>query len=395
MKQFSCTPFIVLILLCCGSPEPEIKPELKTVSIDLSQALTLSFDSVFKVEELISLQGSENLPIRSINRLFKKEEVYWILTNDLIILSDLEGNLIKLISNKGMGPGEYQSLDDIRWNEKDQLMEVLDRTEGKILSYSLSGEFEKEWKNRFLYTALSFSPYEGDYLVYGGTFFEGEGDRLVLVSTETGEKTNGFIPLGKERNFLNVINNDTFFQNHQSLEFFFSDNDTIYRIDADGAYPEVVFDPGQYKVTEEILQRDFENIMEFRQELSRGNQISLFTIQPTQKNYYLRFRQQNEFFPSVYNRSTGEIRIIKNWDSDFGPEFEKLGSFFIFAPIASDADFLYFPLDPYEVKSAVDELQDHPNLEDFLESNQYIKEIYENFENYENPYILKVSIREF
>lgn len=398
MKKLSHFLLIILgipFLKGCESTQYDDIKNLAVVSIDLEKAQTLPFDSVFQVDELITLLGSENLPIKKIKRLEKQGLQYWVLTSDFILITDLNGNMIRQIADKGEGPGEFQSLDDIRWNETSQAMEILDRTSGKLLSYNISGDFQKEWKNKFLYTSLSFYPMGKDYLIYGGAFFDGEGHRLINVSRESGEKTIGYLPIEKEKNFLNVINNDVFFDNQTTLELFFSDRDTIYSISNDMVSPSVIFNPGANKVPNELYQSDFTSIMEYLEELKKNNYITLFTIQPTLNYYYLRFRQQSNFYPSILQKSSGKFKLIKAWDSGFGAEFSELSSYFIFAPIASDEEHLYFSLDPYAVKTAIDNLKDHPKLSEFLTAYPRIQEVYNQFPTYENPYILKLSIREF
>lgn len=384
-----------LFFSSCNSSHDEDKKQSIEVSFDLKNAESDQFDSVFQIQEVFPLLGSEDVPIKRVKRLIKQEKSYWLLAPDLILLTDLEGRVIRTISDKGQGPGEFQSLDDIRWNESSQLMEVLDRTSGKLISYNVAGDFQKEWKNRFLYTSLSFFPLGKEYLIYGGAFFDGEGDRLILVSPESGEKTNGFLPINNERNFLNVLNHDVFFGSQSGVELFFSDRDTIYSIATEQVFPLVTFNAGSNKVPREVYQRNFTNIMEYREELKKQNYVTLFTIQPTNKHYYLRFRHQSDFYPAILEKSSGKLKLIKAWDSGFGTEFEDLSSYFTLAPIGSEKDHIYFSIDPYEVKSTIEKLKDHPNLSAFLKANPRIREIYEQFDNYENPYILKLSIREF
>lgn len=387
--------FVLLSFGACTSVQRDIPLDTVTVQFDLKQAAILNFDSVFIIEDLILLENSMDLPISNLNRIIKKKSSYWILTPEFVLITDIQGKVTRIISDLGEGPGEFQSLDDIRWNESSQLMEILDGTSGKILSYSEKGDFQKEWKNKFLYAALSFTPVGRNYLIYGGAFFDGEGDRLLEVFPESGEKIKGFLPINKERNFLNVLNHDVFFESQSGLDLFFSDRDTIYSITSHQVSPRVIFNAGANKVPEIVYQGDFTNILEYREELRKGNYITLFTIQPTEDAYYLRFRYQSDFYPAILEKSSNRLKLIRNWNSDFGVEFRDLSSFFTFAPIGSDETHIYFSVDPYEIKSAIDELKDHPNLSAFLEANPRIREIYERFDEYENPYILKLRIREF
>lgn len=389
--QFS----LVYILTGCNPQNNDVEVDVEVLFVDLDLSNYVPFNSVFNLDKLIPLKGTQDNPINKIKRLIKHEETFWILSTNEILITDLNGQLLRTISSEGEGPSEYQSLDDIRWNKSSQLMDVLDRTSGKLISYTQEGEFEKEWRNQYLYAALSFLPAENDYYIYGGVFFQGDGDRIILVSTETGGKLQGYIPIGKERNFLSIINNDSFYELTNDVEFFFSDNDTVYSISSNEIQSKYIFDFGKYKMPKDFLDRDFENIMVYRNESSIRNYVTLFNIQPTEDYYYLRFRQNTNFYPTVLNRATNEIKIIHNWDSGFGEEFDNLSAYFFYAPIGSDEQYLYASVDPYAVKSEIEKLKDHPNLAAFLEANPPIKTIYENFSRYENPYLLKLSIKAF
>jgi len=387
--------FVICTLTGCNDQKNNSQEAEEVIFINLDHAKSVAFASVFNLEELIPLKGTEDNPIKQIKRLIKHDEAIWLLSSNEILITDLNGQLIKIISSIGEGPNEYQSLDDIRWNKSSQLMEVLDRTSGKLISYSRVGEYIKEWKNQYLYTALSFMPTENNYYIYGSVFFQGDGDRIVLVSSETGEKLQGYLPIGKERNFLNIINNDAFYEKENDVEIFFSDNDTIYSISSNEIQAKYIFDYGKYKMPGDFLDRDFKNIMEYRNESNKLNYITLFNIQPTDEFYYLRFRQNTNFYPSIFNRATNAVKIIKNWDSGFGEEFDKLSSYFFYTPIGSDEQYLYASVDPYAVKSEIEKLEDHPNLSAFLDANPPIQMIYDNFNQYENPYLLKLRIKEF
>lgn len=387
--------FLLAVSLGCTAPQKEKDKDQKVVTVDLNKARSFDFDSVFKVEDHFPLGGTENLPIKRVKRLIKHESSYWLLTTDLILLTDLQGTVIRTISDKGEGPGEFQSLDDIRWNNTSRSMEILDRTSGKIISYNKSGEFQKEWKNRYLYAAQSFFSQGKDYLIYGGTSFDGDGNRLVRVSSETGEIQSGYLPLGKEKNYLNVTNHDTFSNLDRGLEFYYSYQDTVYSVEESALRPKYIFDFKEFTTPKSIYNRDFQDILAFELELQSKNFASVFYIKTLSDFIFLRVLQSSVFSTILINRNSLNVKVVKNWESDFGPEFEKLTSYFMFSPIASDESCLYFSVDPYAIKSAIEQLKDHPNLSAFLEANPRIREINDRFDEYENPYILKLSIREF
>jgi hypothetical protein len=386
--------FILSILVAnCSSPDKKDRIESKSITINLEGANPERFDSLFAIEELISIGGSEDLPLNQIKRILTRKNNYWLLTSNKIILLDVNGVLLDSISRPGDGPGEFQSVDDIRWNESSNLIEVLDKNSGKLLRFNSKGEFQNEWNNPYLYLATSFIPQGDDYFIYGGVFFNGDGDRAVLVSGKTGEKKKGFSKIGNERSYLSVLNNDTFYAKDEAIEFFYSDCDTLYTLDEDGSNAQYILNFGKFQTPREFFDRSFENIMDFRNQAAANDYASVFSIQPTDKDLFLFIIQGPKFYTVIVDRTTDKIKIAKGWTTEFGMDFSNLSSYFVYTPIGSDSKFLYFAVDPYSIKSGIDKLNGNPSLPEFLKKNPYINIIYQDFDKYENPYILKVKVK--
>ncbi len=388
--------FIVsAIFINCSSPDKKDIIESKSITINLQDANPERFDSIFAIEEMISIGGSEDIPIKQIKRILARENKYWILTSNQIFHLDASGKILDPISRLGNGPGEFQSVDDIRWNEDFDFLEVLDKTSGKLLRFNSKGEFQNEWKNPYLYLATSFMPQGDDYFIYGGVFFSGDGDRTVLVSGKTGEKKKGFSKIGNERSYLSVLNNDTFYAKDGDIEFFYSDSDTLYTLTEYGSSAKYLVDFGKFQTPQEFFDRSFENIMDFRNQAATNDYASVFSIQPTDKHFFLFVIQGSKFYTAIVDRSTNEVRTAKGWSTEFGGDFSNLSSYLAYTPIGSDSQFLYFSIDPYAIKSEVDKLKGNPSLPEFLKMNPSIDRIYQDFDAYENPYILKTRINDF
>jgi hypothetical protein len=388
--------FIVSVLFInCSSPNKKNTIESKSITVNLQDANPERFDSIFAMEELISIGGSEDIPIKQIKRILSRENNLWLLTSNKILLLDGSGKILDSISRMGDGPGEFQSVDDIRWNEDSNFIEVLDKNSGKLLRFNSKGEFQNEWNNPYLYLATSFIPQGDDYFIYGGVFFNGDGDRTVLVSGKTGEKKKGFSKIGNERSYLSVLNNDTFYATDGDIEFFYSDSDTLYTLSENGSSIKYIFDFGKFQTPREFFDRSFENIMDFRNQAAANNYASVFSIQPTDKHFFLFIIQGSKFYTAILDRTTNEVRVAKGWSTEFGMDFSNLSSYLAYTPIGSDSQFLYFSIDPYSIKSEIDKLNGNPSLPEFLKMNPDIDRIYQDFDKYENPYIFKIRINDF
>ena len=336
IHNLSRVTIVYLLFFSCSSPEKIDTNNSKLIAINLEDANPEEFNSIFSTEELISIRESEDIPIKQIKRILAIQNNYWLLTSNRIILLDANGVILDSISRQGDGPGEFQSVDDIRWNEDSNFIEVLDKNNGKLLRFNSKGEFQNEWNNPYLYLATSFMPNGDDYFIYGGLFFNGDGDRAVLVSGKTGEKKNGFSKIGHERSYLSVLNNDTFYTKDEEIEFFYSDSDTLYTLSEYGSNAKYIMDFGKFQTPKEFFDRDFENIMDFRNQAAANDYASVFSIQPTDKYIFIFVIKGSNFYTSIVDRATNKVRIAKGWANQYGEDFSDLSSFFIYTPIGSD-----------------------------------------------------------
>lgn len=388
--------FIVSVLFInCSSLNKKDTIESKLVTINLEDANPERFDSIFAIEEMISIGGSEEIPIKQIKRILSRENKYWLLSSNKIFHLDTNRKILDSFSRLGNGPGEFQSVDDIRWNEGSNFLEVLDKNSGKLLRFNSIGEFQNEWKNPYLYLATSFIPHGDDYFIYGGVFFNGDGDRTVLVSGKTGKKKKGFNKIGSERSYLSVLNNDTFYAKNGDIEFFYSDNDTIYSLSEAETNPKYIMDFGKFQTPSAFFNRSFEDIMDFRNQAAANDYASVFSIQPTDKHFFLFVIQGSKFYTAIINRSTNKVRTANGWSTEFGMDFSELSSYLAYTPIGSDNQYLYFSIDPYSIKSEIEKMKGNPSLPEFLKMNPNIDRIYQDFDKYENPYLLKIRINDF
>jgi hypothetical protein len=115
--------------------------------------------------------------------------------------------------------------------------------------------------------------------------------------------------------------------------------------------------------------------------------------QPTDKHVFHFLIQGSKFYTAILDRTTAEVRVALGWTTEFGSDFSNLSSYMSYTPIGSDSQFLYFSVDPYAIKSEIDKMDGNPSLPEFLKANPYIDRIYQDFDTYENPYILKLKIK--
>jgi hypothetical protein len=145
--------------------------------INAEKAIKLDYtDLMTKVTDLKYVYLNTEEPIGEIKQLLLHNERIYIFDRltEQVFIFDMNGNLIKLISNMGGGPDEYSGISDITINN-DTLI-IKDKFLPKILFYSPDGEyFGKE----------TFSPPGSDFIVFKGRYYLTQGYKQSFDRNDT------------------------------------------------------------------------------------------------------------------------------------------------------------------------------------------------------------------
>ena len=140
LSVFSMSVFGIFTYMTIGCTHSSI--ESTVVEIDCTKEVYNSdiFDSLFNYNSYVILEDTENSKISNIDKVYVSDDKIVILDNRTrILIFSQEGKFVKSIEHRGHGNGEYLSLND--FIVKGDSLYCLDRLEGKVLVYSLDGNF--------------------------------------------------------------------------------------------------------------------------------------------------------------------------------------------------------------------------------------------------------------
>lgn len=161
----------ILILLylffvgCNNGTKKEIfttDSQLELKKIELDQMPVNSFNSLFTLEAYVVLKTPFDSPIGEVSKVILADNKIFVLdkAQDCIFIFDKSGNHLNLIQNKGRGPTEYISLDDISWDKNTNVLSAIDRGGKRFFYYTENGTY-------LSHTKLDFKPFaffdNGDY----------------------------------------------------------------------------------------------------------------------------------------------------------------------------------------------------------------------------------------
>ncbi|NDV47963.1 6-bladed beta-propeller [Paludibacter sp. 221] len=236
-KQILTIYFLLSIFLFFGCQKKE-----GGVYIDINQRDKISLLDIFRKVELIPLETNSESLIKLINKIIDHKNHFYVLDIHLanVFIFDNEGNFIKKISNKGMGPNEYINISDFEIDTKNEKILLLSSVDRTIHCYSLDGNFEKKYKLPDIKGAYgSFKILTEDIVAFWTSDYK---NRIKLYSLTSGELiAENF---HEEENNYNIFLRTRFpYKNFLAR----SSQNTVYSISTDGTIRDAYnWDFGKY-----------------------------------------------------------------------------------------------------------------------------------------------------
>lgn len=152
--------------------------------------LIINTKDIIEYVRYVPLETNDDCLISSIEKIIIYQNYMYILDNfgKSVLVFDDQGKFISRIGREGKAPGEYINPINITIDENKQFLHVFDDRASKVLSYDLSGNYIKETKVGFRFTAFKIL-----------------NDSTYIVNTDT--RTNGHNDFIKNFKLLSVDNN--------------------------------------------------------------------------------------------------------------------------------------------------------------------------------------------
>lgn len=139
----------LLCLVACQTQKENKQIENVPIVIPVK---TISSDSIvkastyFKNATVIPLETSDSCLLTSLKKVIPYKNKLYVLDHRNqtgVFCFDMNGNLLKIIGNKGAGPQEHTSLDDFSVEEESGLIYLNNRDRQRILVFTEKGEYVK------------------------------------------------------------------------------------------------------------------------------------------------------------------------------------------------------------------------------------------------------------
>lgn len=227
---------LFVLIISCNSRKEMGSNRLGTIRVPLERNDAPGlFDSIFEMDRLIILQTTDESLIRRLGKVaFYQNNIYLLDTDEKKILAfDSIGRYLRQYTHVGQGPGEYLSLTD--FTIKEDILYLLDRLGGQLLSYSLEDSLLQTEKVEKAKGICVLDDHK--YALNMGLGAADKSPDKTYYSYACFDNQNSMvrdIPYNKELCGLSYSlgeGGNSFYCYDDSLFTFFPYNDTVYHVD--------------------------------------------------------------------------------------------------------------------------------------------------------------------
>ena len=151
MKKIILLSLVVSFVSCQNVKETN--SSVKNILLDMDTKKELRLSEIADTVEVILLEQTDESDIARVERILPYKEKYYVMSsigfsNGRVHVFDKDGNFIQKIDKRGGGPGEYEDLQDIAINSRNDELVFMTQPKG-IFRYDLEGNFISKVKGGY------------------------------------------------------------------------------------------------------------------------------------------------------------------------------------------------------------------------------------------------------
>ena len=343
---------LMSIMGCVGKKNKTLNDVSFPIIIDINEALRNKIG--YKLSDIVDSiayiaivsspeypEGSVNTNKIKISQNFIIAESYW--RSGVLVCFDKNGKYFKKISQKGRGPGEYNSIKDVAIDEENDIVYVLSSWEKKIFKYSFQGKFLGAINLSDVADKIDVGS-SGRLLVHFPNY-SGNLQYSCLLIDYSGKTVNKL----QNHIFYNLNSERKIFEN-EGISYIYNDqihiknkSDTLFVVENDQFRPKYIFNTG-VKYPNNMMQLEYDQIIPFRYIMETDGKV-FFNFRLNQKWYDAYYDKNlrkafsapssiindmgdSDYFSFIYSDYQYNDKIIKrrNFEFDRGKLKEKVTS---------------------------------------------------------------------
>lgn len=311
---------IIMTILCTSCSDSDTVVDygvpVNTINYQFEKDLAENEDYYDLIDsiEILSLESSEDFLIGNISGIQFNSKELFILDKKLNVLFKFsrEGKGLMKIDSKGRGPGEYSKISDFAIY--DNHIALLDGGTGKLLLYSLDGDFIDEFKIK---TGAKFIGNVDDELLaaINANVTSMWSDKNVSIFDKKGDKLQSYmnVPTYVENKNLSLSKPVDYFK--KELLYTNPFLNKVFRITKDSLIVKYAFNFGEYNLNQKFLIQNKklgagDLFMKLNKEEDMVNVMDFFNETP--KYISFRFLKKGKSHFSFYDKSNDKKYIFES-----------------------------------------------------------------------------------
>lgn len=230
VKFFLKCVFFMIIMSCSNKEQLHNHVAESVIDIDVSQKKVFNPQQALSIEKYIPLQTTEDCLIETVDKLYFTGDNILVFDreNSNLFLFDNNGTFIRKIGEKGQGPNEYITFNDVIYDGENKQIYAFERYKSTMFVYNLQGELLNMIKSEVMFN--SFVKNEYGYWVY--SCFKNNNPRnnlLMLLDENLSEIKETYFP---QKEMTSVQFTSRFAENEKTGEqyFYFDGSDIIWHL---------------------------------------------------------------------------------------------------------------------------------------------------------------------
>ncbi len=366
------------------------------IHVDPNEIIQLNRSQLFQLEDAFQLILPAEYSYGEVQRLVNCQEDFLVgMGNGNIVHFDNNGNFIRRIGNKGRGQGE--TLSTFALSCINDTIIILDRTQQKIVQYTLHGEFVKEIPIGLFGQAGFF--FHDHYIIYTGNEPGDSGKQITLFDNEFLYTDDAY---SREvlYEYMNIFDKVNFFNYNDSLRFLNAFDNTIYNVfvceSGLNLSPRYNVDFGSNNIPESFYENNFNNIMEYSMALSQTNYANrIMGFIETDALILFSFWFKDKIMLAVYSKNNKATVVVENIFDDLvfpGLSFVPVDEWFDYYFINGK---IHWVVDPIIFKEKLDEARNtitDANWQSFKDRNKMLMGLYDTLDLHAGPVVIVMDI---
>ena len=398
MKKIILLSLVVSFVSCQNVKETN--SSVKNILLDMDTKKELRLSEIADTVEVILLEQTDESDIARVERILPYKEKYYVMSsigfsNGRVHVFDKVGNFIQKIDKRGGGPGEYEDLQDIAINSRNDELVFMTQPKG-IFRYDLEGNFISKVKGGYGMNVAADA--QGNFYKTDRCYEE-TPNRLLMINDKDS------ISFGKiEADYFVMVNHYSFtneFDSHNGRVYYsYPCCDTIFDVTGGKKVPVWYIDyNGKNLPVDKIFAED-KSLDESRKVKAKYRDcFSTDVFQVTENFLYVgSVDGEKHGIVSLYSFKTGNVmsghRLV---DDVFFPD-----NTFTFRPfrmpIAVEGNSLLWLVDPSWLLQGYEYYKENLSPDkwnEYCKLHPQVTEVCSKLDEESNPVLLKIKIRNF